>query len=158
MTKFLQSLLFIGSLGIILFFALKPDPEVPEAMAPSDVRVFFNTFDAFRNQLAFGLFGIAALLLLMGRQHLEYEADCRRRCDCDSDSDLGICPDLDAATPCRYRRCPERVARSRIGLPAVFGCSGFLENCESRRLENLALQPVAGSTKTQVQLSILILR
>ena len=70
MTKFLQSLLFIGSLGIILFFALKPDPEVPEAMAPSDVRVFFNTFDAFRNQLAFGLFGIAALLLLMGRRIL----------------------------------------------------------------------------------------
>jgi VanZ family protein len=70
MTKFLQSLLFIGCLGIILFFALKPDPEVPEAMAPSDVRVFFNTFDAFRNQLAFGLFGIAALLLLMGRRIL----------------------------------------------------------------------------------------
>jgi glycopeptide antibiotics resistance protein len=29
-----------------------------------------NTFDAFRNQLAFGLFGIAALLLLMGRSVL----------------------------------------------------------------------------------------
>ncbi len=70
MTKFLRSLLFIGCLGIILFFALKPDPEVPEGMAPSDVRVFFNTFDAFRNQLAFGLFGIAALLLLMGRRIL----------------------------------------------------------------------------------------
>ena len=65
MTKFLRALLFIASLGIILFFALKPDPEVPKAMVPHDVRVFFNTFDAFRNQLAFGLFGIAALLLLM---------------------------------------------------------------------------------------------
>ena len=70
MTKFLRSLLFIGCLGIILFFALKPDPEVPKGMAPNDVRVFFNTFDAFRNQLAFGLFGIAALLLLMGRRIL----------------------------------------------------------------------------------------
>ena len=68
MTKFLRSLLFIGCFGIILFFALKPNPEVPESMAPSDVRVFFNTFDAFRNQLAFGLFGIAALLLLAGRR------------------------------------------------------------------------------------------
>jgi VanZ family protein len=66
MTKFLRSLLFIGCLGIILFFALKPDPEVPKAVAPSDVRVFFNTFDAFRNQLAFGMFGVATLLLLMG--------------------------------------------------------------------------------------------
>jgi hypothetical protein len=70
MTKFLRSLLFIGCLGIILFFALKSDPEVPKGMAPSDVRVFFNTFDAFRNQLAFGLFGLAALLLLMGRRIL----------------------------------------------------------------------------------------
>jgi VanZ family protein len=70
MTKFLRSLLFIGWLGIILFFALKPDPEVPKGMAPDDVRVFFNTFDAFRNQLAFGVFGIAALLLLMGRRIL----------------------------------------------------------------------------------------
>ncbi|HVJ57404.1 MAG TPA: hypothetical protein VM574_06180, partial [Terrimicrobiaceae bacterium] len=67
MTKVLRSLLFIGCLGIILFFALKPDPEVPKAMAPNDVRVFFNTFDAFRNQLAFGLFGISTLLLLMDR-------------------------------------------------------------------------------------------
>jgi VanZ family protein len=70
MTKFLRSLLFIGWLGIILFFALKPDPEVPKGMASDDVRVFFNTFDAFRNQLAFGVFGIAALLLLMGRRIL----------------------------------------------------------------------------------------
>ena len=70
MTKFLRSLLFIGCLGIILFFALKSDPEVPEGIAPDDVRVFFNTFDAFRNQLAFGLFGLAALLLLMGRRIL----------------------------------------------------------------------------------------
>jgi VanZ family protein len=70
MTKFLRSLLFIGWLGIILFFALKPNPEVPKGMAPDDVRVFFNTFDAFRNQLAFGVFGITALLLLMGRRIL----------------------------------------------------------------------------------------
>jgi VanZ like family len=68
MTKFLRSLLFLGCLGIILFFGLKSDPEVPKVVAPNDVRVFFNTFDAFRNQLAFGLFGIAALLLLMGRR------------------------------------------------------------------------------------------
>ena len=70
MTKVLRSLLFIGCLGIILFFALKPDPEVPKAMAPNDVRFFFNTFDAFRNQLAFGLFGISTLLLLMDRRVL----------------------------------------------------------------------------------------
>ena len=70
MTKFLRSLLFIGWLGIILFFALKPNPEVPKGMAPDDVRVFFNTFDAFRNQLAFGVFGITALLLLIGRRIL----------------------------------------------------------------------------------------
>jgi VanZ like family len=70
MTKFLRSLLFIGCVGIILFFALKPDPEIPKTFAPDDVQVFFNTFDAFRNQLAFGLFGIAALLLLMGRRIL----------------------------------------------------------------------------------------
>jgi VanZ family protein len=68
MTKFLRSLLFIGCLGIILFFALKPDPEVPEGLLSSDLIVFFNSFDAFRNQLAFGLFGIAALLLLSGRR------------------------------------------------------------------------------------------
>ena len=70
MTKVLRSLLFLGCLGIILFFALKPDPEVPKAMAPNDVRVFFNTFDAFRNQLAFGLFGVATLLLLMDQRVL----------------------------------------------------------------------------------------
>ncbi len=68
MTKLLRALLFIVCLGIILFFALKPEPEVPKAMAPEGVRIFFNTFDAFRNQLAFGLFGVAALLLLMGRR------------------------------------------------------------------------------------------
>jgi hypothetical protein len=67
MTKFLRSLLFIACVGIVLFFGLKPDPEVPKAIAPADVQVFFNTFDAFRNQLAFGLCGIATLLLLMGR-------------------------------------------------------------------------------------------
>ncbi len=70
MTKFLRSLLFIACLGMILFFALKPDPEVPKEMAPENVRIFFNTFDAFRNQLGFGLFGMAALLLLMGRRIL----------------------------------------------------------------------------------------
>lgn len=68
MSKLLRSFLFITCFGIILFFALKSDPEVPKTMAPEDVRIFFNTFDAFRNQLAFGLFGIAALLLLMGRR------------------------------------------------------------------------------------------
>ena len=68
MSKLLRAILFITWFGIILFFALKSDPEVPKAMAPEDVRIFFNTFDAFRNQLAFGLFGIATLLLFMGRR------------------------------------------------------------------------------------------
>ena len=70
MTKFPRYLLLIGCVGVILFFALKPDPEVPRAMVPDHLRIFFNTFDAFRNQLAFGLFGIAALVLLMGRSLL----------------------------------------------------------------------------------------
>ncbi len=73
MTKLLRSLLFIACFGMILFFALKPDPEVPKTMAPEDVRIFFNTFDAFRNQLAFGLFGIAGLLLLMGRRIVNWK-------------------------------------------------------------------------------------
>jgi hypothetical protein len=73
MTKVLRSLLFIACLGLILFFALKPDPEVPRKMAPDDVRIFFNTFDAFRNQLAFGLFGAAALLLLIDRRIVNWK-------------------------------------------------------------------------------------
>ena len=73
MTKLLRALLFIGCLGIILFFALKPDPEVPKEMAPENVRIFFNTFDAFRNQLAFGLFGIAALVLLMDKRVVNWK-------------------------------------------------------------------------------------
>jgi VanZ family protein len=67
MRKLLRSLLLVTSLAVILFFALKANPEVPKAMAPLKARIFFNTFDAFRNQLAFALFGIATLLLLMGR-------------------------------------------------------------------------------------------
>ena len=42
MTKVLRSLLFIGCLGIILFFALKPDPEVPKAMAAKRRASFFQ--------------------------------------------------------------------------------------------------------------------
>jgi hypothetical protein len=60
-------------LGIILFFTLKPDPEVPEGMAPTAAIVFFNTFDAFRNQLAFGLFRITALLRLMGKRIVNWK-------------------------------------------------------------------------------------
>ena len=71
-------------------------------MAPDDVRVFFNTFDAFRNQLAFGLFGISALLLLMGRRILNVKQIVAICCDCGADSDLGICANLDAGTPCRH--------------------------------------------------------
>ena len=73
MTKVLRALLFLGLFGIILFFALKPGSEVPKAMAPNDVRIFFNTFDAFRNQLAFGLFGIATLASLMDRRILNWK-------------------------------------------------------------------------------------
>ena len=129
MTKFLRSLLFIGWLGIILFFALKPNPEVPKGMAPDDVRVFFNTFDAFRNQLAFGVFGITALLLLMGRRILNAKQIVAIAAIAAANSVLGICAILDAGTACRHGRCAERVARSRIGLPAVFGRSGPVENC-----------------------------
>ena len=157
MTKFLRSLLFIGWLGIILFFALKPDPEVPKGMAPDDVRVFFNTFDAFRNQLAFGVFGITALLLLMGRRILNVKQIVAIA------AIALLIPILEFAqiwmpdTACRHRRCAERVARSRIGLPAVFGCSGFLENCESRRLKNWPCNAARGALKAQVKLWILIL-
>jgi VanZ family protein len=73
MTKLLRSLLFIACFAIILFFGLKPDPEVPRKIAPEDVRIFFNTFDAFRNQLAFGLFGIATLLLLTDRRVVNWK-------------------------------------------------------------------------------------
>ncbi|HEY5811623.1 MAG TPA: hypothetical protein VIT23_03100 [Terrimicrobiaceae bacterium] len=65
MAIFFRILFFVGCLGLVLFFALKSDPEVPKAMAPSDVRIFFNSFDALRNQLAFGLLGLAALLVFM---------------------------------------------------------------------------------------------
>jgi VanZ family protein len=70
MTKFLRGLLFVGCLAIVLFFALKPDPEVPEAVGTARMREFFNSFDALRNQLGFGLLGVASLLLLMGRSIL----------------------------------------------------------------------------------------
>jgi hypothetical protein len=54
----------------VLFFALKPGPEVPRAMASDQIRVFLNSHDALRNQLAFGLFGIVALVVLMTKEFL----------------------------------------------------------------------------------------
>ena len=65
MATILRSFVVIFCLGVVLFFALKPDPEVPRAVAWDQVRVFLNSHDALRNQLAFGLFGIAALFALM---------------------------------------------------------------------------------------------
>ncbi len=57
-------------LGIVLFLSLKPGSEVPYGIAPDEVRVYLNTHDALRNQLAFGLFGIATLLALMTKNFL----------------------------------------------------------------------------------------
>ena len=51
-------------LVLVMFFALKPEPEVPRAAAPEQVRIYLNSHDALRNQLAFGLFGAAALFSL----------------------------------------------------------------------------------------------
>ena len=51
--------------GYCPLFSLKPGPEVPYEIAPDEVRVYLNTHDAVRNQLAFGFFGIATLLSLM---------------------------------------------------------------------------------------------
>ena len=70
MATFLQRFAIVFGLGVILFFALKPGPEVPHALAPDQVRVFLNSHDALRNQLAFGLFGIAALFSLMTKSFL----------------------------------------------------------------------------------------
>ena len=70
MATFLRRLVIFSCLGVVLFFALKSGPEVPHALAPDQVRVFLNSHDALRNQLAFGLFGIAALFSLMTKSFL----------------------------------------------------------------------------------------
>jgi VanZ family protein len=70
MATFLRRFAIFFCLGVVLFFALKPGPEVPHAMAPDQVRIFLNSNDALRNQLAFGLFGIVALFLLMTNSFL----------------------------------------------------------------------------------------
>ena len=70
MATFLRRFVIIFCLGVVLFFALKPGPEVPRAMAPDQVRVFLNSHDALRNQLAFGLFGIVALFSLVTKSFL----------------------------------------------------------------------------------------
>lgn len=63
-TTFLRRFAIVLCLGVVLFFGLKSDPEVPNALAPVPVRVYFNSHDALRNQLAFGLFGVAVLFAL----------------------------------------------------------------------------------------------
>jgi VanZ family protein len=70
MATFLQRFAIICCFGAVLFFALKPHPEVPHGLAPEQVRIYLNSHDALRNQFAFGLFGIAALLALMTRSFL----------------------------------------------------------------------------------------
>ncbi len=65
MGAILRRLAIIFCLGVVLFFALKPGPEVPNALAPDKVRIFFNTHDALRNQLGFGLLSLAVLFSLM---------------------------------------------------------------------------------------------
>jgi hypothetical protein len=70
MATFVRRLAIFFCLGVVLFFALKPGPEVPDALAPDQVRIFLNSHDALRNQLAFGLFGIAALFSLMTKSFL----------------------------------------------------------------------------------------
>jgi VanZ like family len=70
MATFIRSLAVVFCLAVVLFFALKPGPEVPRAMASDQMRIFLNSHDALRNQLAFGLFGIAALFALMTKRFL----------------------------------------------------------------------------------------
>ena len=70
MAAFIRRLAILFCLGVVLFFALKPGPEVPHALVPGQVRIFLNSHDALRNQLAFGLFGIAALFSLMTKSFL----------------------------------------------------------------------------------------
>jgi VanZ like family len=70
MATFIRSLAVVFCLAVVLFFALKPGPEVPRAMASDQIRIFLNSHDALRNQLAFGLFGIAALFALMTKRFL----------------------------------------------------------------------------------------
>jgi VanZ family protein len=57
-------------LMVVLFFALKPGSEVPRAAAPEQVRIYLNSHDALRNQLAFGLFGAVALFSLKRKDFL----------------------------------------------------------------------------------------
>ena len=70
MAILLRLFAIIFCLGIVLFLSLKPGPEVPHGIAPDEVRIYLNTHDALRNQLAFGLFGIATLLALMTKNFL----------------------------------------------------------------------------------------
>ena len=70
MATFIRFLAVVLCLAVVLFFALKPGPEVPRAMASDQIRIFLNSHDALRNQLAFGLFGIAALFALMTKRFL----------------------------------------------------------------------------------------
>jgi hypothetical protein len=70
MATFFRALAVILCLAVVLFFALKPGPEVPPAIASEQIRIFFNSHDALRNQLAFGLLGVAALFALMTKRFL----------------------------------------------------------------------------------------
>jgi VanZ family protein len=65
MAIYFRVLAIVFCLASVLFFALKPAPEVPSGLAPEDVRVYLNIHDALRNQLAFGFFGFTALVSLM---------------------------------------------------------------------------------------------
>ena len=70
MATFIRFLAVVLCLAVVLFFALKPGPEVPRAMASDQIRIFLNSHDALRNQLAFGLFAIAVLFALMTKRLL----------------------------------------------------------------------------------------
>ena len=70
MATFIRSLAVVFCLAVVLFFALKPGPEVPQALASDQIRIFLNSQDALRNQLAFGLFAIAVLFALMTKRLL----------------------------------------------------------------------------------------
>ena len=102
MATFIRSLAVVFCLAVVLFFALKPGPEVPRAMASDQIRIFLNSHDALRNQLAFGLFGIAALFALMTKRLSESGAVGGNLIDCVADSGARIRPDLDAGTARGY--------------------------------------------------------
>ena len=59
---------FLPRSGLVL--RAQTRTQVPHALASDQIRIFLNSHDALRNQLAFGLFAIAVLFALMTKRLL----------------------------------------------------------------------------------------